>query len=177
MNHKYQGNNIQGWMDEAELQWLYKTAKTMKSIVEIGCWKGRSTHALLSGCPGKVFAIDTFAGNPEQLDYEHKEALAGNIYSEFINNTKQFDNLIVMRDSSVNMSKFFRNKSIDMVFIDGSHYIDNVVADILNWLPICNTLLCGHDLNMSDVNFAIQGLNLEVELVEHTVIWVYQIKN
>ena len=45
-------------MYPAELEWLYKAAKRMKSIVEIGSWQGRSTYVLLSGCQGPVMAVD-----------------------------------------------------------------------------------------------------------------------
>jgi hypothetical protein len=172
----YKGNNIEGWMSNIELQWLYETASKMKSVVEIGCWKGRSTHAILSGCKGNVFAIDTFKGTKDQIDAEHKEALKGNIYSEFIENTKQFNNLIVMRDFSVNISKFFRPKSVEMVFIDGGHTKNNVIKDILCWLPICNKLLCGHDINMEGVEAAIIGINLEIEIIPGTVLWTHEIK-
>jgi hypothetical protein len=81
-----------------------------------------------------------------------------------------------MRDFSVNIAKFFRTKSVDMVFIDGGHTTNNVISDILNWLPICNKLLCGHDINMEGVEAAIVGINLDVELVPYTVIWVHEIK-
>jgi predicted O-methyltransferase YrrM len=172
---KYQGNNIEGWMTLSELHWLYETAESMNSVVEIGSWKGRSTHALLSGCKGHVFAIDTFKGNPEQIDNEHKEALAGNLCSEFIENTKQFNNLILIRDYNANIVKFFKNKSIDMVFIDANHTVPNVIMDILNWLPICNKILCGHDLDLEGVQLAIQGLNLDVKLVQDTRIWIHEI--
>jgi hypothetical protein len=41
--------SIPGWMTEDELRWLHETAKSMASVVEIGCYQGRSTFALLQG--------------------------------------------------------------------------------------------------------------------------------
>ena len=57
---------IRGWMELEELLWLNQTAKNMDSIVELGCFCGRSTYALLSGCMehnaghpnGTVYAVD-----------------------------------------------------------------------------------------------------------------------
>jgi hypothetical protein len=35
---------IEGWLHPVEIEWLEKTARTMKSVLEVGCWKGLSTH-------------------------------------------------------------------------------------------------------------------------------------
>jgi hypothetical protein len=52
------GSHIQGWMGSHELRWLHQTARELGSVVEIGCWKGRSTFALCSsGCP-RVVAVE-----------------------------------------------------------------------------------------------------------------------
>ena len=53
-------NDIEGWMEQTELEWLYSIASEMESIVEIGSWKGRSIHALCTRCKGTVTAIDLF---------------------------------------------------------------------------------------------------------------------
>jgi hypothetical protein len=74
--------DIQGWMTRDELTWLYETAQTMQSIAEIGCWKGRSTCALLSGCPGTVHAVDHFLGSATERDTFHKEVHTKDVYSE-----------------------------------------------------------------------------------------------
>jgi hypothetical protein len=171
----YKGNNIQGWMSDIELNWLYETALTMDSILEIGCWKGRSTHALLSGCKGVVFAVDHFRGNPDQINKEHKEASDGNLYHEFMENTVNFDNLVTMKADANDVVKFFKPKSIEMIFIDGRHLTMAVISDILNWMPICKTLLCGHDYNMEGVYNAILGINLPIK-IEAGTIWSYQIE-
>ena len=64
MTYNPEENRITGFMSEPELTQLYKWACECESIVEIGSWRGRSTHALLSGCKGKVYAVDHFGGNP-----------------------------------------------------------------------------------------------------------------
>ncbi len=117
---KYSDPNIRGWMFGAELQWLYETATTMKSVVEIGSWEGKSTHALLSGCSGIVIAVDTFKGSA--IDPSHITTTLAkefDIYSRFKRHVGHFPNLTVMKMDSKKASEFFKPKSVDMIFIDG----------------------------------------------------------
>lgn len=135
---------IDGWMSQEELQWLFEKAQSVYSVVEIGCWKGRSTHALLSGCPGVVFAVDHFHGSPSEAGL-HKEAKNGDLYEKFCKNLSGMRNLIVLRRDSLEAAKLFPPQSIDMVFIDGDHSYEAVKADFLAWSPVAKKILCGHD--------------------------------
>lgn len=138
-------NDISGWMTKPELNWLKKTASGMDSVVEIGSWMGRSTHALLSGCRGTVYAVDHFQGSPGEIEESHKLAQEIDIYEEFQKNVGNFDNLKVLKMPSEEAVNQFKDKSIDMVFIDGSHQYEDVKKDIEMWLPKAKKLICGHD--------------------------------
>lgn len=148
-------NKIQGWMSDRELEWLYEQAQNMDSIVEIGCWKGRSSHALLSGCKGTVYCVDHFQGNPTQRENEHKEATKKDISQDFLKNVGHFPNLKLLKMDSVEASKQFENEFVDMVFIDGDHFYDAIVADLKAWTPKCKKLICGHDFNEQSVVNAV----------------------
>ncbi len=154
-------NNIVGWMSSEDLTFLFESAKRMSSIVEIGSWKGRSTHALLSGCPGPVYAVDHFKGNlaPQAISLLQEVARV-DIYAEFMQNVGHFPNLIVHRMKSLEAVPLFANDSIDMVFIDGEHLYEDVKADILAWLPKTVKLMCGHDyaVGFEDVIRAVDEL-------------------
>jgi hypothetical protein len=162
----YEPPDIQGWMSSDELTWLYERAREMASVVEIGSWKGKSTHALLSGCHGPVFAVDHFLGNPDELAGQHKEATERDISVDFKKNVGNFPKLVMMRMDSIEASKFFREKSVDMIFIDGCHTFEAVLADLKAWLPICRRLVCGHDISLGTVKEAlrIMGLNFKEEV-------------
>ncbi len=147
--------DIQGWMEEYELNWLYWAASQMDSIVEVGSWKGRATFPLCSGCKGMVYAVDHFKGSPEALADEQKEATSNNIYEEFKNNMQGFSNLKVLKMDSLKASQQFKPGSIDMVFLDGSHSFQSVLSDLLVWTPICKKLLCGHDILENGVPHAL----------------------
>lgn len=141
--HDY-NNNVEGWTSQRELNFLHNVAGEMKTIVEIGSWKGRSTRALLSGTNGTVYAIDHFLGSKGEEE-QHKEAKEDVVYNQFITNNGHYKNLKVLRMSSAEAVKQFKDKSVDMVFIDGEHTYEGVKEDIKLWLPKAKKLICGHD--------------------------------
>jgi predicted O-methyltransferase YrrM len=164
--------NIQGFMQFQELEWLFEQAQKMGSIVEIGSWRGLSTYALLTGCSGKVYAVDTWQGSPDEINAAHAEAKTQDIYAQFYANVGKFPNLIVRKMDSVEASRHHAPKSIDMVFIDGCHSRDAVIADLKAWIPICKKLLCGHDLGQAGVMPALQEVNIDYKK-EVGSLWSY----
>jgi hypothetical protein len=137
----YPGNDIQGWMRPEELQWLYEMACRMASVVEIGSWKGRSTHALLSA-GARVVAVD----NWKTIIQKHDPARAEMAFKA---NLAAFAKLSVLKLESLDAARQFRRRSVDMVFIDGTHTYEAVLADIQTWLPKARKLICGHDYKPS----------------------------
>src|ERR1700687_1802823 len=75
------GLQVRGWMGFHELVWLFTMAQRMSSVIEIGCWKGRSTTALSSGCPGPVFAVDHWLGSRGERALFHSEAVENDVYA------------------------------------------------------------------------------------------------
>ena len=138
--NSYNDPKIEGMMTSAELQWLYETSKTVNSFLEIGSYKGKSTHAILSGGCKKVYAVDHFVGSSDPIE-------TGNLdtYGAFMQNVGHFKNLNVIKKSSLDAVKKFKDKSLDIVFIDGGHRIQEITEDIIAWLPKAKKILCGHD--------------------------------
>ena len=135
---------IPGWMTRPELEWLYEKAKDMESVVEIGSFKGRSTFALCSACPGSVYAIDPF-NDPGNLG---PVSDIGEIFEDFLKNVGHFTRLTVLkRSSSVAASTNHIPDKVDMIFVDGDHTYEGLMSDLKNWSPRAKKLLCGHDLD------------------------------
>lgn len=142
-------------------QRLFELASTMTSIVEIGSFCGKSTHALLSGCKGKVWAVDHFKGSKDPGDTTHKRSGK----EVFLRNCGEFPNLEMLEMESADAAKLFEPKSVDMVFIDAGHMFDEVTLDLQNWIPKARILVCGHDWCMNEVRKAIEGFGLKCEFV------------
>lgn len=138
-------STIAGWTTPNELAWLYFVAQEMDSIVEIGCWMGRSTDALLAGCKGTVWAVDHFKGSKTEREAGHQRAKREDIGKIFLKNVGYHKNLKLLKMDSLEAVKRFEDKSIDMVFIDGGHTYEEVKTDIKAWLPKAKNLICGHD--------------------------------
>lgn len=135
---------IQGWMSEEELLWLFGTARKMNSIVELGCFKGRSTYALLSGCSGPVYAVDChWCGTMHPF-----EDGAQHTRPEFDQNVGHFSNLVPLEMNFVDAAvSDLIPPEVDMVFIDGDHAYESVLLDLETWSPRARKMVCGHDFS------------------------------
>lgn len=161
-----------GWLlSEPELWWLYHTAQRMNSIVEVGSFCGRGTHALLNGCNGLVFAIDHFKGSLKAEDATY------NLDAKkcFLRNVGGYEHLKLLEMSSLEASCKFADRAVDMIFIDASHLYEDVLADILAWYPKTSRLLCGHDYSLEGVQRALEESALPYKQVENTDIWEVQL--
>lgn len=122
--------HLWGWMSPDELDWLRSTAATMRSVVEIGSLHGRSSWALATGCPGDVFCIDPW----NDAGWASWSRSVGDV----------LPNVHGIRAPSPEAGGRVPDP-VDMVFIDGAHDYDSVIADITYWQGRAQVLLCGHD--------------------------------
>ncbi len=169
--------SIDGWMRPVELKLLFEAAAELPEgarVVELGCWKGRSTLAIGGGLirtPGvQLFCVDHFTGAPNQqagasptTPIENGEA----IYQEFLRNTEPIELIrVVLRMTSQNAAAKFENESLDWVFIDASHDYHSVLTDLQTWLPRLRPggLISGHDYHDSSVKRAVRKMCGQVEV-------------
>lgn len=140
----YPGNQISGWMSFIEQQFLYNTAKKMESVIELGSWKGRSTHAICSSGCSDVTAIDHWKGSEYETE-AHAEAKDGSVFEEFKKNVSSFKNIKIINKNINDAVKDIKDKSVDMVFLDAGHTYEEVRNDIRLWKSKAKILICGHD--------------------------------
>lgn len=161
--HETAGMGVWGWMSPAELEWLRATAATMDSVVEIGALHGRSSTALLEGCPGPVYCVDPW-NDP-----------GGYCLPSFMSSCGHYPNLRPVPGYSPAVAAVIPD--VDMVFLDGAHDEASVVADIEAWLPKTRRLLCGHDYiengGFPDVFPVVNRyFGDRVQVAPDTAIWV-----
>ncbi|MFA4826467.1 MAG: class I SAM-dependent methyltransferase [Methanoregula sp.] len=158
-------------MSLPELLWLYRQAKQFKTIVEIGCWKGKSTHALLTGAlknGGQVTVVDHFQGAKGQ-EWFFKEVAYRDMYHVFMSNLGHLPNLEVLKMSSVEGAQHI--DSAEMVFIDAGHDYEDIKADLDAWEGKATRMLCGHDYQFPGVKKAVME-RFGVPMVIDTIWYV-----
>lgn len=148
---------ISGWMTHDELAWLATEASraTVKRIVEIGSWMGRSTRAFADNIQpgGVVYAVDTWNGSPEHRAAGMDKLPEDWVYDQFRANMKDRPNVVPLRKPSIEAVKDivpiagWNGDGLDLVFIDGDHSYESVKQDIASWRPFLRpgAVLCGHD--------------------------------
>lgn len=170
---------IQGWMSLTEMSFLNSLgSRGYTKIVEAGAWKGRGTNVIAEGAPNaQIWSVDTWAGSASELDSTNWMAKQEDVYSQFLQNTAKFNNIIPIRKPSLEAVDDFQDNSLCCVFIDMSHEYNDVVADILAWAPKVrqNGMICGHDYMHGTwqkvVEAVLDTLGPPTEL--HDTIWVH----
>ena len=111
---------------------LLKNEK-IESILEIGCFEGRSTCWFLQNVlpdDGYIDSVDTFAGSEE-----HEGMDFGSVEKRWHENTKE----VAKKGQEVNLNKITstefmgvllsNNSLYDLIYIDGSHACADVLTD------------------------------------------------
>jgi predicted O-methyltransferase YrrM len=104
------------------------------NYLEIGSFEGRSTIFVAESLiKANLYTVDTFIGSDE-----HNKIDFNLVYKNFKNNTKYFSKrLTINRMSSKKFFKINKNK-FDLIYIDGSHFCNDVKNDFSNSIKIAN---------------------------------------
>jgi predicted O-methyltransferase YrrM len=118
----------------------------VKTIVEIGVWRGRFSDVLLSTMnPKKLYLVDPWIATSEDEAEDALTTAKNGAQMEQIHNAvnNRFSDQIeagqveIIRDYSANALTAFDDGSIDLIYIDGDHTYEAVKTDIqLAWQKI-----------------------------------------
>lgn len=151
--------DIDGWLKCNEATALYLIARLLppgSTIVEIGCWKGKSTYCLAKGLREdcQLITIDPFdaSGDGENRQL-YKEREGGRpLFDQFLDNMKKLNVLDRIKPFKGLSQKFVGQfPKIDLLFIDGDHSIEGCDFDFLNYSPYISTggYIVFHDFDKS----------------------------
>ncbi len=135
-------------------------------VLEIGSWAGGSTITFAeavkkyNGGRGRVVAVDAwrnFHGKDHVEKKSHRvmeRALSqGKIFNLFLHNVRSagYEHIVIpCRGWSSTVLPFMRNASMDLIFVDGSHFYKDVMNDLKESSRILKDggILCGDDLEL-----------------------------
>jgi hypothetical protein len=167
MEHYYQ-NIGENWFDYGDLySSIVLKYPNGSHFVEVGSWKGRSAvymgvEIYNSQKNIKFDCVDTWKGSPEVESHMNDPAVKEDkLYEVFLENIKPLSSIIIpIKNTSVEASKLYKEKSLQFVFIDASHEYEFIKEDIQHWLPKIapGGILAGHDCNYGPVDRAINEL-------------------
>jgi len=166
-----QALDIPGWMDSSELAFLAERAQTCQRIIEVGSWLGRSTRALADHCPGTVWAVDDWRGDPGVPDDPINRVMAdlgGPGAARHLFTVALLDHLTTGHvkllalpsvEAATQLGAEY-GSGFDLIFLDASHDRASVTADLLAFRPLVRPggLLCGHDRSWSGVAQAVSAV-------------------
>ncbi len=166
-----EAEQIEGWTTRTELNWLWRQAKRRHVIVEIGSWKGRSTHAPASATLGILFFVEHLQGSQDEggkcyREIESsqsvdllRETLLSNL-APFISGGRAIMMEMKSAVAAAALAPILKHRRADMIFIDADHSYEGTKSNILNWRPLLQPggLLCGHDSDWTGVRQALDEL-------------------
>lgn len=117
--------------------------------VELGSFKADFASLIVKEWSGKLFLIDPWR---ELTDTEYDDASNHknhtDVYASAINNLSGFeDRAIMIRAKGEQVLDFFKDYSLDFVYIDANHTYESVKEDINMWYPKVKIggIVAGHD--------------------------------
>lgn len=121
------------------------TAGEHKQVVEVGVYQGKFSKVLCSLCD-TLYMVDPWS------EPHHNQIIDGDLYINSRRRAKKryksqvrlddmfnkvvmsaSDNSVIMRKTSLQAAATFNVESVDFVFLDGSHFYEDVKQDIEAW--------------------------------------------
>jgi predicted O-methyltransferase YrrM len=145
------------------------------TIIEVGTWLGASAIHMAKECEAlellpRIYCVDTWLGAVDfwttHADARDRDTRQRNgypqVYFDFLANVVQHGlqhAIIPIPNTSAIGAKILRYHEItaDLIYIDGSHDFEDVVADIRNYRPLLRPggIMFGDDLAWPDVARAV----------------------
>jgi len=147
-----------GWMSDVEVAVLVGYAKllspAMGPVLEIGCWKGRTTSGLAT--VGKVEVVDHFVGGKDMPP----ELRGRNVRPDFARNLERLDLLdrvTVHEGKTRDVLPQLESASYRLILVDASHEAEDVAFDVSEAWRLCSSggFIFFDDINWESVQTAV----------------------
>lgn len=107
------------------------------AVVEVGAWRGQSSCYLAAGARDghgpPVFSVDPWDGNPGWCRHCEQATLDEWDYQVTYAGLRQW--VQPARGRSVDIAALYTGPPVGLLYVDGDHHHDAVIADVLAWWP------------------------------------------
>lgn len=171
-NEIYESLPGNGWLLESEARLLYKHLSLLgpnASILEVGCYEGRSTVLLASaGVP--VYCVDPFKG------FDGKDPTGDKINRTWWDNIKGRGIYNVALYCCKIEDWQIPPHLITFAYLDGDHTYKGTIAQIEKALAVRAEIICIHDVNDTGGGVEVKKAALELlgpwqERVDRLAVW------
>lgn len=148
------------------LNQLYNTIpNNPMTCVEIGSFEGKGSllivNKICNNKDSKLYCIDPldneYVKDNEKLSFWNNACIGQK--DRFLNNTKNYQNIILLEGTSDTMISKLEDNTIDFVYIDGDHSPEQVYKDAINILPKMKSnsiiLFDDYEFNINNVKTSI----------------------
>ena len=134
--------------------------------VEIGSYSGEGTIVLAKYFK-EVLAVDPWLNGYDIHDRASQQTPMKFVLAKFHENTKGLGNVMYSQSKSQDALEVVEDGSLDLVYVDGDHRYEAVLADLKGWLKKLRAggVMAGHDWSMQDVKKALAEVFLNKEAV------------
>lgn len=115
--------------------------------VEVGVERGMYSQVICEANPSvRLTCVDAWKAYRGYRDHVDQEKL-DRFFAETQERLAPFKGVQLLRKFSVEAAKDFANGSLDFVYLDGNHNLQNVIADLAAWTPKVRPggIVAGHD--------------------------------
>ena len=146
-------------------------------ILEIGSWEGRSACFFINYFKNSTLTcVDTWEGSPEHFDNDIPDL--NSVEKNFDKNVFEFQNRIIKHKMRSKMFFEANKLKFDFIYIDGSHYYDDVLNDVQKGFEVLKEnsymLLDDYDWNFyKNEKNPVNAINLFLKLNKEKIKIIY----
>ncbi|MFX1695365.1 rhamnan synthesis F family protein [Paraburkholderia sp. A1RO-1] len=148
------------WIEHAPFAFWLMDALRPTRFVELGTHNGYSYFAFCQAierlsATTLAYAIDTWKGD------EHAGFYGESVYNAVLAHNLRYSAFSsLVRGTFAEALPYFKDKSIDLLHIDGRHFYDDVKEDFQSWLPKLtdDAIVLFHDVSVRERGFGVRQL-------------------